>query len=300
MLELTDIGLQSGRKTLLKDVSFTAEAKRITALVGPRGSGKTELVRVIMGLIDADSGEVSLEGTALGFGDRQNFGYLPDERGGYPGMKVLEQIVFFARLHGMTLGAAERNAVTLLKRLGLSDRAYAPLSNLSGTEASLVDIAAVLAADPDVVVLDDPFSGLDVDGVRAVFGLLRDHAASGVPVLVATEDWGHAQEVADDLVVLDHGAVVAQGSVAELRAEAAELRYRLDFADAAAAQAAAESLRGAPGVEDSTDAVTVTADRIVLRVADEDAVTPAITSASGLRGFGREVPGLAEIFKERV
>ena len=148
MLTLTGITLKSGRKTWLKDVSFTAKARRITGVVGPRGSGKTELTRIIMGLIEPDSGTITLEGHELGFGDRQNFGYLPSERGGYPNMKVLEQIVFFARLHGMTMGAAERNAVTLLSRLDLSDRAYAPLSHLSGTEVARVDIAAILASPP--------------------------------------------------------------------------------------------------------------------------------------------------------
>lgn len=294
MLELTDIALTSGRKTWLDDVSFTAASRRITGVVGPRGAGKTELVRVIMGLIAPDSGTVALEGEELGFGDRQNFGYLPAERGGYPGMKVLEQIVFFARLHGMTMGAAERNAVTLLARLDLSDRAYAPLDHLTGTEAALVDIAAVLAADPDVVVLDEPFEGLDAAGVQKVFALLRDHADSGVPVLFTSDDWDLTQQVADDVVVLSHGAVFAAGPLTELRAE--DAGYRAAYADATAATAAGEAISAAAGAS----GVVVEGTEVTFGADSEDAAAAAVRGTEGLRGFCAVAPGLAELFKERV
>src|SRR5690625_861440 len=100
-----------------------------------------------MGLITPDEGSVELEDFELDFGDRQNFGYLPAERGGYPNMRVIDQIVYLARLHGITLGAAERNALTLLSHLELADRGYAPLKNLSGAEIARVDIAATLRSE---------------------------------------------------------------------------------------------------------------------------------------------------------
>ena len=153
MLTLKEVSLRKGKRTYLDEVSFTAEAGRITAIVGTRSAGRTELVRIIMGLIAADEGTIELEDFELAFGDRQNFGYLPAERGGYPNMRVLDQIVYLARLHGITLGAAERNALTLLGHLELADRGYAPLKNLSGAEIARVDIAATLAADPDVLIV---------------------------------------------------------------------------------------------------------------------------------------------------
>ena len=116
MLELSSITVKSQRRLWLDDVSVKAVPGRILGVVGPKGAGKTEFARAIMGVIEPESGTVKLEDNELVGGDRQNFGYLPAERGGFPSMKVMEQIVYMARLHGMTLGAAERNAVTLLAR----------------------------------------------------------------------------------------------------------------------------------------------------------------------------------------
>lgn len=294
MLTLTGITLKSGRKTWLGDVSLTAETRRITGIVGPRGSGKTELIRVIMGLIEPDQGTITLEGHALGYGDRQNFGYLPSERGGYPNMKVLEQIVYFARLHGMTMGAAERNAVTLLARLDLSDRAYAPLAHLSGTEVARVDIAAILAADPDVVVLDEPFEGLDAASSEKVFDLLRDHADSGVPVIFTSDNWHLTQAAADDIIVLSHGSVLAAGTIDELRE--GHRSFRADFADDASATAAEAHLAASPGVTRAE----LEDDAVVFRAAGIDVAGEAVSGVAGLRGFTTVEPSLAELFKERV
>ena len=288
MLEISHLTVKNGRKTWLDDISLTAKARRITAVVGSRSSGKTELVRAVMGLVAPDSGSISLEGDELGFGDRQNFGYLPADRGGYPHMKVLEQIVFFARLHGMTMGAAERNAVTLLSRLDLSDRAYALLGQLSGTEAARVEIAAMLAADPDVVVIDEPLEGLDTAGAELVFELLRDHADSGVPVLIATSDMSAAQKHADDIIVLSHGEIIAQGTCAEL--QDGDLRCRAVFDSAASAAAAAAQLTDA-----RVDGASVT-----FTVDDAQSAAAELSRLSGVHSFETVGPDLAELFKERV
>lgn len=288
MLELTNVTVRSGAKTWLDDVSLTVRPRRITAVVGNRSSGRTELVRAIMGLITPTEGTISLEGEVLGYGDRQNFGYLPAEGGGYPDMKVLDQIVFFARLHGMTLGAAERNAVTLLARLDLSDRAYAQLGHLSGTEAARAQIAAVLAADPDVVILDEPFEGLDERSSRLVFDLLRDHADSGVPVLIATDDWLQAQAVGDDLVVLSHGTITAQGTLAEL--QQGDLTCRAVFTSPKAAQKAAAAL-----TDGRADGTTVS-----FTATDPAAAARALAPLTGLRSFESTGPDLDELTKERV
>ena len=161
MLRSRGITQKIAGRTVRDHVDVDAAPGRITGILGSRGSGKSVLAQVVMGLVEPDSGTIELEGSELTGGDRQNFGYLPAERGQYPRMRVLEQIVYFARLHGMTLGAAEKNGVTMLARLDLSDRAYATLDQLSGSEIARVEIAAVLAADPDAVVLDQAFDGPD-------------------------------------------------------------------------------------------------------------------------------------------
>lgn len=294
MLELNNITLTTGRRTWLDDVSLTARPRKITAVVGDRGAGKTELVRVAMGLVEATEGTVSLEGHTLGFGDRQNFGYLPDERGGYPNMKVLDQIVYLARLHGMTMAAAERNAVTLLSRLELSDRAYVPLGHLTGIEAARVDVASMLAADPDVVVIDEAFAGLDVASRALVFGLLRDHADSGVPVLITSEDAEAASEVADHLVVLDHGTKVAEGTLSELRGDA--VRYRIELVSPTAASAARTR---AAAVADVSE-VRLDGNTVVFTASTDAVAATVLDGLDGLRAFGAHQPTLADLFEESV
>jgi ABC-2 type transport system ATP-binding protein len=293
VLTLREISLRKGKRTYLDEVSFTAEAGRITAIVGTRSAGRTELVRVIMGLITADEGSVELEDFELDFGDRQNFGYLPAERGGYPNMRVIDQIVYLARLHGITLGAAERNALTLLSHLELADRGYAPLKNLSGAEIARVDIAATLAADPDVVVIDDAFAGLDAESLRLVMSLLRAHASSGVPVVLATNDWEAAQTFADDVIILSQGRVTASGSVEKLLGG---LRYRIEADDAEAARSALESRQGI------SDVTAADRDETVISFRADDAKTAAAGAAAidGLKNFESVRPTLAEQYKEAL
>lgn len=294
MLELKGITVKSGRKTWLRDISLSVQPGEITGVIGVRGSGKTELVRAIMGLIETDSGTITLEGRELGYGDRQNFGYLPAERGGYPSMKVMEQIVYFARLHGMTLGAAERNAVTLLARLDMSDRAYAPLKHLSGAEVARVEIAAVLAADPDVVVLDEPFVGLDVKSAQLVFDLLRDHATSGVPVIFTAEDWEQTQTYADTVVVLSHGEIVDRGAVADLQKKG-KPTYVASFVNENGAVQAQRVLS-----ENVAGEVTRTGVEVAFSASDVTRALAAVKDLSGLRGFTTRNASLEELFKERV
>ncbi|MDN5634536.1 MAG: ATP-binding cassette domain-containing protein, partial [Brevibacterium sp.] len=246
-----------------------------------------------MGLNSPDEGTVKLEDFELDFGDRQNFGYLPAERGGYPNMRVIDQIVYLARLHGITLGAAERNALTLLSRLELADRGYAPLKNLSGTEIARVDIAATLAADPDVVVIDDAFSGLDSESTELVMSLLRAHAASGVPVILATDNWEAAQAHADDVVVLNQGRTSVSGSVQELRSD---VKYRVKVSDAEAAAKTAEKRAGISDVAilDSEDSV------ISFRAADAGSAAQTVAALNGVKSFESVRPTLAEQYKEAL
>lgn len=291
MLTLTKVSLKKGKRTYLDEVSFTARAGRITAVIGTRSAGRTELVRVIMGLIAPDSGTVELEDFELDFGDRQNFGYLPAERGGYPDMRVLDQIVYLARLHGITLGAAERNALTLLTRLELADRGYAPLKNLSGAEIARVEVATTLAADPDVVIIDDAFAGLDAESSELVMNLLAAHAASGVPVVLATDNWELAERYADDVVVLTQGRVTAKGAVDELRGTD---RYSVELSDA---EAAAEVLTGRAGVSDATAA----SESVLTFGADDAALAATIVAGlDGVTAFDRVRPTLAEQYKEAL
>ncbi|GAB3051992.1 ABC transporter ATP-binding protein [Sediminivirga luteola] len=296
MLSVNGITQKIGSRTVLDDVSFDAAPGRITGVLGPRGSGKTVLAHILMGLVDADEGSIELERNELTGGDRQNFGYLPAERGQYPGMRVLEQIVYFARLHGMTLGAAEKNGVTLLSRLDLADRAYATLNQLSGSEVARVEIASVLAADPDVVILDEPFAGLDAKSADLVFELLRDHADSGVPVLFLSSNWEMTQAAADDVIVLEHGRILAAGPVRELIAAGDDYLVRLrDAGDVPQALDVLASV-GAEGLE-ADDAEITFAARSPEAASTALAALLAVAPSS-VASFSPRTKSLAEQYRE--
>lgn len=294
MLSVKGLSHTIGKRAVLKDVSFAAKPGRVTGVVGGRGAGKTLLSQIVMGLVDADKGKVTLEGQELEGGDRQNFGYLPAERGQYPQMRVLEQIVYFARLHGMGLGAAERNGVTLLSRLDLSDRAYARLGQLSATEVARVEIATVLAADPDVVVIDEPFDGLDAASATLVFDLLRDHADSGVPVLFFSRNWDLADAAADEVVVLDHGKVTGKGNLAKLKADRG--RYKVTLATAEQAAAVAEVLPGKTEVAGAGVEFGASTPAAAATQAQQSAAKVHATIVD----YGPALPSLSAIYREAV
>src|SRR5699024_9255559 len=153
----------------------------------------------------------------------------------------IDQIVYLARLHGITLGAAERNALTLLSHLELADRGYAPLKNLSRAEIARVDIAATLTTDPDIVVLDDAFAGLDAESLRLVMSLPRAHESSGVPVVLVTHDWEAEQTFVDAVIILRQSRVTASGRV---KKPLGGPRDRIEADVAEAARSALESRQG--------------------------------------------------------
>ena len=168
MLELHDVSKRYGERLALDDVSFTVGDGRLTGFVGGNGAGKTTTMRIILGVLAADGGSVTLDGAPVTTADRRRFGYMPEERGLYPKMKVLEQIVYLARLHGWTPAAARRNALELLERLGLGERTNDTVETLSLGNQQRAQIAAALVHRPEVLVLDEPFSGLDPIAVETV------------------------------------------------------------------------------------------------------------------------------------
>ncbi|HVL60462.1 MAG TPA: ATP-binding cassette domain-containing protein, partial [Microbacterium sp.] len=182
MLELSNVSKRYGNRLALDQVTFTVGDGRLTGFVGGNGAGKTTTMRIILGVLSSDSGTVTLGGDPITEGDRRRMGYMPEERGLYPKMKVLEQTVYLARLHGWTPAAARRNAVELLERLGLGERMDDTIESLSLGNQQRAQIAAALVHRPEVLVLDEPFSGLAPMAVETVQGVLADAAAAGAPV----------------------------------------------------------------------------------------------------------------------
>ena len=170
----------------LRDLSFAVRPGEVFGFVGANGAGKTTAMRIALGVLAADAGEVRWKGEPVGFETRRRFGYMPEECGLYPKMRVAEQLVYFARLHGIDAAAAAAAADRLLDRLGVADRRNDAVEKLSLGNQRRVQLAAALVHDPEVLVLDEPFSGLDPVGVDTLAGVLLGKAREGVPVVFSS------------------------------------------------------------------------------------------------------------------
>lgn len=226
MLSIDHLTRRFGDLTAVDDVSFTVPDGRMIGFVGGNGAGKTTTMRMIMGLLAPDAGEVSWRGQPLTRLVRRRIGYMPEERGLYPKQRIAEQLIYLARLKGAGLGTARAEAYALLDRFGLADRARDHLEKLSLGNQQRVQIAAAVMASPHILILDEPFSGLDPDAVEAMADLLREHAAQGVPVLFSSHQLDLIDRICDGLVILHHGRVVAEGTAETLR-QRGRVRHRL-------------------------------------------------------------------------
>ena len=293
MLELSNVSKRYGNRLALDQVTFTVGDGRLTGFVGGNGAGKTTTMRIILGVLSSDSGTVTLGGDPITEGDRRRMGYMPEERGLYPKMKVLEQTVYLARLHGWTPAAARRNAVELLERLGLGERMDDTIESLSLGNQQRAQIAAALVHRPEVLVLDEPFSGLDPMAVETVQGVLADAAAAGAPVLFSSHQLDIVERLCDDLVIIAGGRIAAAGAGDALRAEHGSERWEL------LTTGDAGWLRLLPGIE----VIEFDGGWAVFE-AESDAARQAVLAEAVTRGevvrFTREHTTLAQIFKEVV
>ncbi|MFY1692748.1 ABC transporter ATP-binding protein [Plantactinospora sp. WMMB782] len=291
MLRVASVDRSFGGRRVLDDISFEVTPGRMTGFVGANGAGKTTSMRIILGLLAADAGTVTWNGRPITRAVRQRFGYMPEERGLYPKMKVREQLVYLGRLYGLTVPAARRSVDDLLDRVGLTERADDPVEKLSLGNQQRAQIAAALVHDPEVLILDEPFSGLDPIAVEAIAGVLRERAAAGAPVLFSSHQLDVVERLCDDLVIIAAGAVRAAGSRTDLRTRYATPRYQLVL------DGDAGWVRDLPGIS----IVDLDGARVVLELADpgdDQTVLRAALARGPVRAFGPVVPSLAEIFRE--
>ena len=293
MLQLDGITKSYGGRRVLDDVSFTVAPGRLTGFVGGNGAGKTTTMRIALGVLGRDGGTVSLGGIPLTTEDRRRFGYMPEERGLYPKMKVAEHIAYLARLHGFGKAEATAKATALLERLGLGERLGDLVETLSLGNQQRAQIAASLVHEPDVLILDEPFSGLDPLAVDVVAGVLQEKAAAGAAVLFSSHQLDVVERLCDDLVIIAGGTIRAAGSRDDLRAQHATHRY--EFVS-----------RGDAGWVREERGVTVLdfdGGYALFDAADDEAAQRVLRDAVA-RGnvvrFALQRPTLAEIFKEVI
>jgi ABC-2 type transport system ATP-binding protein len=260
--------------------------------LGPNGAGKTTAMRSIFGLVVPDDGEVRWNGTQIDQAVRLGFGYMPEERGLYPRMTVLGQIVYFGRLHGMSRNDATEGARGLLEEFGLADRHDSKVDELSHGNQQRVQLAVALIHLPDLLVLDEPFSGLDPVAANMLAAALERRAEAGAAVVFSSHQLDVVEDLCEDVVIVNRGKVVAEGSVSDLRA-AVPRRY-LDVTLRDGSTAWVDQITGAEVVERNGGGVRL----LVGETFDLVALAEVARAAGEIVEFSLRPPSLSEVFVE--
>jgi ABC-2 type transport system ATP-binding protein len=294
MLELVGLTRRFGDVVALDDVSFSVGEGEMVGFVGPNGAGKTTAMRIALGVLEGDAGEVRWRGRPVDADMRRRFGYMPEERGLYPKMRVMDQLVYLARLHGLDPAHAASRARRMVETLGVADRSRDRAEALSLGNQQRVQLAAALVHEPEVLVLDEPFAGLDPVGVDVLSGVLREQAAAGVPVVFSSHQLELVERLCESVVLINRGRVVAAGRIAALRAADPRRLVRVEVAGAG--RAWLERVDGVRVLEPLPDGA-------ILELLDHERqadVLDAARAAGDVRHFSVVQPSLTEIFRTAV
>ena len=292
-LEVDKVSKSYGDLVALRELTFDVRAGELFGFVGSNGAGKTTAMRVILGVLAADGGEVRWSGRPLTLEVRRQIGYMPEERGLYPRMKVGEQLVYLARLHGMSPSAATASMQRWTERLGVAARRDDEVQKLSLGNQQRVQLAASLIHDPHILVLDEPFSGLDPVAVDVMSQVMREKAAEGIPVLFSSHQLDLVERLCDRVGIVRSGQMVALGPVDELRAGGGR---QLLVEAPAAPTGWADNLAGVRVV--SSDGA-----RTVVELtdgADDQQVLRAALATGPVTSFGPRRASLTELFRHVV
>lgn len=205
-----------GEKKVLKGVGFEAEGGKALGFLGRNGAGKTTIIRILMGVFPADSGEVLFNGNPINRSEI-NFGYLPEERGLYPKKVIIDQLIYFGMLKGMSKKEAEASADKLLERLGMTEYRSKRLDTLSKGNSQKIQLAAALISNPDIVILDEPFSGLDPVNAILLKDVIKEIIADGKIVLFSSHQMNYIEEFCDDIAILNGGEIVLSGKINDIK-----------------------------------------------------------------------------------
>lgn len=298
MLEARGLTRRFGDKTAVDDVSFEVADGQMTGFIGGNGAGKTTTMRMIMGVLEPSAGEALWNGEPMTREHRRRIGYMPEERGLYPKQPLIDQLVYLAQLRGVAPAAARARGLELLERFGLGDRAKDKLEALSLGNQQRVQIAASVIAEPDALILDEPFSGLDPRAVDAMADLLREFTSRGVPVLFSSHQLDLVERLCDSLVFLAGGRVAAQGTAAQLR-RSGRVRHRLVLdSDAGWVRDVADRLGIGVVDVDGPRALLELPDGAEGRERASDELLRTVMARASIREYAEVLPQLADIYRE--
>lgn len=299
MLRIDGLSKRFGDVQAVDNASLAVPTGRLVGFVGPNGAGKSTVMRSVFGLVEPDAGTIQW-GEEPAVAHTHRFGYMPEQRGLYPKMKIREQVAYFARLKQVGRGEADRQARELLDALGLGDRLDDPLERLSHGNQQRVQLAVAMANEPELLVLDEPFNGLDPVALLTLQEVLEERTRAGAAVLFSSHQLDLVERLCDEVVLIADGRIRRSGTVAEVRASAGvhhlhieveEPRERLD-------DALPRLLIGTAGhvVDASPTSALVSLDT----AADVSRLLPAVADLGRLHRFDYDHPSLEHVFTQLV
>ncbi len=291
-LVITDIAKRYGSVTAVDGLSLQVPRGALIGFLGPNGAGKTTTMRAVVGMVRLDRGEIYWDGRPVDQTVLTRIGYMPQERGIYARMKVGEQVRYFGRLAGLDKATAASQADFWLERVGLTDRADALVQELSGGNQQRVQLAVSLVHDPDLLILDEPFAGLDPIAAETMREIIAGRAEDGKSVLFSSHQLDLVEDLCEQVVIVADGREVAKGAIADLRSASSNRRLRVRWTDPVADWQPLE------GAIQSFDGHSATVD--LPSVADFGANIAHAVSAGPVSEVGIEPPGLDEVFTELV
>ena len=294
VLSVVDIRKRFGEVQALDGCSLSVARGRMLGFLGPNGAGKTTVMRSVFGVVEPDSGEVVWDGRPIGLEERLRFGYMPEERGLYPRMPVAEQLAYFGTLHGLSDAVARVAAARWIDRLGLAERADATVEELSHGNQQRAQLAAALLHEPELLVLDEPFAGLDPIAVQLLAEVLRGEAARGAAVLFSSHQLELVEDICEEVAIVDRGRVVATGNVDALTQ--ASRRRRIELQLEGAPPQWLPKVAGIELVDRRNGDLRLLAGRDV----DPELVLAEAERSGKVVAFSYGPPSLAELFLELV
>jgi ABC-2 type transport system ATP-binding protein len=294
VLELVGLRRTYGTIAALDNLSFNVPAGKVVGFLGPNWAGKTTTMRAIFGLTELDAGSVRWNGAPVGQAQRRRFGYMPEERGLYPGMLVGEQVEYLGRLHGLSAADAAAATESWLERLDVADRWNSKVETLSHGNQQRIQLAAALVHGPELLVLDEPLSGLDPTGIDTMGQVLVDQARAGCCVLFSSHQLDQVEELCEEVTIIDHGRLVTSGTVDQLATSGdRRLVVRIE------GDRTADWARNLPGVTVSEE-VGGTVRMVLAPSVDSDDVLKAAMQAGRVTQFSFERRRLSEVFRESL
>lgn len=294
ILSVNNITKSFGEKQVLKGISFSAESGKAVGILGRNGAGKTTLIRIIMDVFGADSGEVLLDGNPISK-QKIRIGYLPEERGLYPKHKIMEQLIYFASLQGIDKKSAIDNANALFKRLEIEEYKNRRLDTLSKGNQQKVQLIATLITNPDIIILDEPFSGLDPVNASLLKDLVKDLIKDGKLVLFSSHQMNYIEEFCNEILILNGGKIVLGGAIKDIKRSYARNIIEITTENSTTI---ADFLNTSQ--HNFIKRVTVNEDKVIVTLTDENFKDKLMETLSQLGnsidGFAVKEPTLNEIF----